>query len=635
MGGWRKLCPQNVTQLSLHLIPHHGMFGNFLINHNSRLATGGGCDKKCDLATAGNHTFTHYCNNRSASTQPFGTREHTLVLTGFIGKSHCQLLASYETTASNHLATICSFHTVQKTVGFNALALLEFSVDVHNGSILAHPGKDYNPNSFTGPKITLAIEYCGKLPYSNLYMPTQDFSAIWHAVLEDLQDIFPESTVKALFTKSGISALSNDEISIYVDNSTTQQFTRKYAEGQILATVEKQTAISPARVTYEIRKQGSAPAPRRRSETSFTPQLFQEKSTRGADLINNPHLSSNLNPKFTFDAFISGNRNRLAYAAAQGVVTQPGSLYNPLYLYGGVGLGKTHLMQAIGNEIIKRQPDTKVVYVSCEQFLTEFVSAIKQGKPEIFKAKYRTVDVFLIDDIQFIAGRDGVQEEFFHTFNTLYQANKQIVMTSDKRPSEIKGLEERLTSRMSMGMVTDIQLPDQSTRLAILQTKAQEKGIRLPEHVLRYIAETIETNIRELEGALTLITADLTAREAPATLDEVRISLRSLLADRMPRKQSNAAALTRVVAEHYEIAEQDLLGQSRQRHIVHPRHVLMYLMKHEAGMTYPMIGKELGGKDHTTIMHGVEKITTDLKRNADLLDELQAIKETFYERRER
>jgi chromosomal replication initiator protein len=350
-----------------------------------------------------------------------------------------------------------------------------------------------------------------------------------------------------------------------------------------------------------------------------------------SELEVDPHLAANLNPKYTFENFIVGSKNRLAYATAQAVAENIGTLYNPLYIYGGVGLGKTHLMQAIGNSVISKDPTKKVLYVACENFLNEFVTSIKKGNPDAFKKKYRNIDIFFVDDIQFIAGRDGVQEEFFHTFNALHQGNKQIVMSSDKKPSEIKGLEERLSSRFSMGMVTDIQLPDKETRQAILQTKCQEKRVHLPSHVLDYIADQIETNIRELEGALNTVIADLMARNAEPTIDEVKISLRTVVSQQKAARRSPSSLLAEIVCSQYSISKEDLLGQCRQKEMVRPRQVLMYLLKHEAGMTYPMIGKEIGGRDHTTIMHGVEKITHELKKNPEFLSELQTIKNQFYE----
>ena len=462
-------------------------------------------------------------------------------------------------------------------------------------------------------------------------MSTPALDQVWKEVVKQLSDNFPPTTVTALFETTSITELTSENLLLTIQNPLAQQFIRKYAEPRVLKVILEQTGITPAQISFQMKAKGRTTAVPKTQ--TFEPRLFQTSSRpHESELEATPQLAANLNSKLTFKSFIVGNKNRLAVAAAKGISEAPGVLYNPLYMYGGVGLGKTHLMQAIGNAVIERDSTKKVLYVACEHFLNEFVAAIKKGNPESFKKKYRNIDVFLVDDIQFIAGRDGVQEEFFHTFNALHQAGKQIVMTSDKKPSEIKGLEERLSSRFSMGMVTDLQLPDQSTRLAILQTKCQEKKVHLPEHILQYIADQIDTNVRELEGALTTVIADLAAREVQPTLEEVRLSLRTVISStRQPARKSTASLLTDLICDQYQVNKQDLIGPARQRELVHPRHLLMYLLKHEAGMTYPMIGKEIGGRDHTTIMHGVEKITHELKKNPAILDELHAIKNRFYE----
>jgi chromosomal replication initiator protein len=342
-----------------------------------------------------------------------------------------------------------------------------------------------------------------------------------------------------------------------------------------------------------------------------------------------PQMASNLNPKYTFHSFIVGNRNRLAHAAARAVAERPGTVYNPLYFYGGVGLGKTHLMQAVGNEVLARDPSKRVLYVSCETFLNEFVSSIKSGKQESFKKKYRSIDVFLVDDIQFIAGKEGSQEEFFHTFNALYQTNKQIIITSDKAPSDIKDLEDRLSSRFSSGMIADMQLPDLETRQAILIAKCQEKGITLPDSALLYIADQVETNIRELEGALSTVILHLQSSNVEPTLEQMQIALHSFVSHK-PLKKTGFEQIREIICEFYGVDFSDIRGQSRQREYVRPRQILMYLLKHELGMTFPTIGREIGGRDHTTAMHSVEKIEKEMKKSPDVLEEIRRLKELFY-----
>ncbi len=470
-------------------------------------------------------------------------------------------------------------------------------------------------------------------------MEDRSLEPLWTEIIAPLKGGFQAAGVVAMFKFMRLTKASEEEFIFSVDNNQVRTFMHKYVENDLLGSIKHVCGYTPKQITYVIERKKAAPsdteetaAQKTGKSASYATPIFKATDTdEGETFEVNPFLAANLNPKFTFENFITGNKNRLAYAAAQAVGDQPGKMYNPLYLYGGVGLGKTHLLQAIGNEILKSDPKKKVIYVSCESFMNEFVLALNQKKPEAFKKKYRNVDVFLMDDIQFVAGRDGLQEEFFHTFNTLHQADKQIVMTSDKIPSDIKGLEERLSSRLSMGMVADMQLPDQSTRQAILMAKCHEKHIKMPDSVLSYIAEQIETNIRELEGALTTVVADLMSRGAEPSIEEVRISLRKVKTGERIMKKSAAHLLTEIICKHYTIERDDLMGASRLRELVHPRQLLMYLLKHEAGLTYPAIGKELGGRDHTTIMHGVEKITKDLKKAPDVLEELQTIKDMYYE----
>jgi chromosomal replication initiator protein len=457
-----------------------------------------------------------------------------------------------------------------------------------------------------------------------------DLAALWDTATESLLDVFDVRVINPVVKTCSILSLSSEEIKIAVTNPVSKSFIRKYCEEKILRVIIDRTGITPEKITYVIRpvKDGG----KIQQETS-EPQLFEPSKSKKytGELVVNPQISSNLNPKYTFKNFIIGTKNRLAFAAAQAVAESPGNLYNPLYLYGGVGLGKTHLMQAVGNTVIQKDPSKKVLYVACENFLNEFVTSIKKGNPDSFKKKYRNIDVFLVDDIQFIGGRDGVQEEFFHTFNALHEAGKQIVMTSDKRPSEIKGLEDRLQSRFSMGMVTDIQLPDQSTRLAILQTKCQEKGISLPANILTFISEEVETNIRELEGALTTLVAHLNTQGGELSIQEARSMLQGIISEHSKPKKSKVDVLFEIICNHYGVTKQDIMSPLRLREVVRPRQVLMYLLKHEVGMTFPMIGREIGGRDHSTVMHGVDKITTELKKNPQLLEELQVIKGAFYD----
>lgn len=321
--------------------------------------------------------------------------------------------------------------------------------------------------------------------------------------------------------------------------------------------------------------------------------------------------SSQFNSRYSFDSFIVGNNNRLAFAAASAVAEKPGQTYNPLFIYGGVGLGKTHLMHAIGNKILSEAPKKKIIYTSCEVFTGDFIHALQTKTINEFKKKYRTVDVLLIDDIQFLANKEGTQEEFFHTFNTLHQDNRQIVITSDRVPKEMANLEDRLTSRFGWGMIADIQSPNFETRSAILLAKAQEKGVDVPLDVLDHIATTITSNVRELEGSLTKLVTAASIENAVITKEFASRVLKDLLVNDSSTVSTKKVVQT--VAKYFEIEQSDLLGKKRTKELVYPRQLVMYLLREVLNQSYPQIGEALGGKDHTTVMHGVNKLTKLMK----------------------
>lgn len=333
-------------------------------------------------------------------------------------------------------------------------------------------------------------------------------------------------------------------------------------------------------------------------------------------------------PNYTFETFIVGNNNRLAFAAAQVVAERPGEAYNPLFIYGGVGLGKTHLMQAVANEVLKRDPSKKIAYVSCETFTSEFIQALQDKKIDAFKSKYRSSDVLLVDDIQFLANKEGTQEEFFHTFNILHQANRQIVLTSDRVPKEIPNLEERLSSRFGWGMIADIQTPNFETRMAIIQEKVRERGVTVEPEVLEYIASNVTSNVRELEGSLTKL---LTAAQIEGTLITIEFAER-ILKDLTSRGKAGITVkkIIKTVADHFQIEITDLLGSKRVKELVYPRQLAMYLMRERLRHSYPQIGDTFGGKDHTTVMHAVNKIAAQKKTDAATERDLSALNQELY-----
>lgn len=324
-----------------------------------------------------------------------------------------------------------------------------------------------------------------------------------------------------------------------------------------------------------------------------------------------------LNPKYTFSTFVKGSGNQLAHAAALAVAEAPATAYNPLFIYGGVGLGKTHLMHAIGHYVIEQNSNAKVLYTSSEKFTNELINAIKDDRNEEFRNKYRNIDVLLIDDIQFIGGKERTQEEFFHTFNALYEHNKQIVISSDKPPKEILTLEERLRSRFEWGLIADIQAPDTETRIAILRKKSQLERYDIPNEVLVYIANNIESNIRELEGALNRVIAYASLTGSPITLELAQDCLKQILAGRSV-ENINHNTIMKVVSRYYDISPDQLVTQKRSRDVAFPRQVAMYLCRELAGMSLPKIGQVFGGRDHTTVMHACDKIQEEMERSSEL-----------------
>ena len=332
-----------------------------------------------------------------------------------------------------------------------------------------------------------------------------------------------------------------------------------------------------------------------------------------------------LNPKYTFESFVVGNANRFAHAAALAVAESPGEAYNPLFIYGGVGLGKTHLMQAIGHFIHQTDPQKKILYMTSENFTNELISAIQMKKTYEFRERIRKVDVLMVDDIQFIAGRESTQQEFFNTFNELHNENKQIILTSDKPPKDIPRLEERLSSRFEWGLVADIQRPDVDTRVAILREKTVQEGIEVPDEVLQLIAGKIDSNIRELEGCLTRLVAYSNLVKEPITIDLCERALKEVF-DSRRHKQITAELIMQTVSDYYGLTLDDMTGPTRKREITVPRQIAMYLTREMTGMSLPQIGNVFGGRDHTTVLHSCKTVEANMKANTDIKAVVEDIK---------
>ena len=345
----------------------------------------------------------------------------------------------------------------------------------------------------------------------------------------------------------------------------------------------------------------------------------------GALPLNDHYINQddNLNPKYTFETFVVGPFNELAYAAAQAVVKNPGLSYNPLFIYGDTGRGKTHLMQAVGNYIKKTSPGKKVFYLTSEKFTVDYLNSLTAGRANQFKEKYRKYDVLIMDDVQFFSSTEKTQEELFHLFNTLHENNKQLIFSSDKHPNHIPNLENRIQSRFKAGMIVDIAAPDQESRTAILRAKALQQNLNLPLDVVEYIAQSMPSNIRELEGILNIIAIRTSTRGVPVNI----IDLKEIIKDHAkPQKNMSAKDIVRIVSSFYNIEEHSIYEKTRKKEVVKPRQVIMYLLREDMGVSYPSIGEKLGGRDHTTVIHSCEKIKNDIKSNQGLVQEINQLR---------
>lgn len=454
---------------------------------------------------------------------------------------------------------------------------------------------------------------------------------LWQSVLTKLELDISRPNFLTWFQETGIKHIENGVVTVFVPNGFSKEWLQnKYHKSILHALRAMSTDIRD--ISYIIERPEGAQLPgalkdqiikRRRMSI---PVSFTDDTPTLKDITVNP--ITNLNPRYTFDSFIVGSFNELAHAAAQSVILSPGTKYNPLFIYGGVGLGKTHLIQAIGNELLKNNPTYKIRYVPVERYMGEIVDALRNQEMNRLKEKYREVDLLIIDDIQFIARTEKMQEEFFHTFNALYEKNKQIIISSDRPPQAMATLEDRLKSRFEGGMIADVGLPDFETRLLILKTKTQVKQVSIPEDVLLFIADKIKNNIRELEGALNRIVIASKLSNSPITIE---VAKKSILSHALsPKKFISAKKIIKAVADFYDIEEKDLLHRSRKKDVVRPRQIAMYIMREELKSSYPTIGERLGGRDHTTAIHSCEKIGQELLISTDLEEEIQAIKNKIF-----
>ncbi len=450
-------------------------------------------------------------------------------------------------------------------------------------------------------------------------------SPLWQAVLGEIELSVSRGNYITWFKNTQLVNQTDELVTIGVPNIfIKQQLEKKFND--VFVNTLKNNGIVPKKIEYKI----VASSPKK--EVIDEPILVQamHQAPRVEKTIKSPVSQSyrqGINDRYTFDNFIVGSANELAFAACQSIAANPGFKYNPLLLYGGVGIGKTHLIQAVGNAILLNNPDAKVLYITTEQFVQEFVESLRYRKTTDFANHYRSADVLIVDDIQFIAGKEKIQEEFFHTFNALYQANKQIIISSDRLPKDIPTLEERLQSRFAWGMSIDMQNPDFETRCAIVKTKALYNSVDLPNDVVDFLATNIQTNVRELEGALNQVLAFCEMRALEPNLD---IAVSVLGSTRNRPKHLSARQIIERTAKHFHISIDDMVGPKRDKDIVLPRQIAMYMMRSELHLSFPKIARELGRKDHTTAIHSVDKIEREAQINSVIKNAVSEIKDRLY-----
>ncbi|MBU2539710.1 chromosomal replication initiator protein DnaA [Patescibacteria group bacterium] len=448
-----------------------------------------------------------------------------------------------------------------------------------------------------------------------------DNKELWQTVLTQIQLGISKANFATWLQNTEIASKEDEVVVVSVPNAFSKEWlSNKY--NKLILKILHDLDDKIKEVEYIIKPQGAKVFPVKISngEKSNIEQLDFEEFKIDKE--------TNLNPRYTFDNFVIGSFNELAHAAAWAVSENPGLTYNPLFIYGGVGLGKTHLLQAVGNKITGGSKKKKIKYISSEKFITGIVNAIRNHNIDVFKNNLSQIDVLIVDDVQFLAGKNKTQEEFFHAFNTLYEKNKQIILSSDRPPNAIPELEERLRSRFEGGMIADISFPDYETRLVILKNKLQEKHLGLPEDVLDYVAANVKKNIRELEGALNRLLIYSKINNSIPSLDTVKKLLKSYIFS--PFDVANYKKIIEAVAKFYNLEEKDLFETTRKKEIVRPRQIAMFLLRKELKYSFPAIARKFGGKDHTTVIYAYRKINQEFEENNKLTEEIGLIKQKIY-----
>jgi chromosomal replication initiator protein len=454
-------------------------------------------------------------------------------------------------------------------------------------------------------------------------------SGLWQAVLGEIELSVSRGNFVTWFKNTQLVRHKDDVVTVGVPNIFVKNQLEKKFNGLVLEVLAK-NGVKPERVEYKIHTGIPNPKDDRAELIDDVKKLELVKPTRTRQAISDLTHSyrQGLNERYTFDNFVVGSGNELAYAACQSIANAPGTKYNPLFIYGGVGIGKTHLIQAVGNAVLAKKPGARIIYASTEQFVQEFVDALRFKKnTSDFAGFYRGADVLIVDDVQFLAGKERFQEEFFHTFNAIYQANHQIIMSSDKPPKDIPTLEERLRSRFAWGMTIDMQTPDFETRCAILQTKASDQSFGIPHDVVEFLAARVQSNIRELEGALNQLIAFCEMR---AVEPDIQIVTTMFEGVRGRPKHISARAIIERTARHFHVSIEDILGPKRDKDIVVPRQIAMYMLRSELHLSFPKIAHELGRKDHTTAIHSIEKIQREISYDGPIRQNVNELKEKLY-----
>lgn len=446
-----------------------------------------------------------------------------------------------------------------------------------------------------------------------------DIKQLWENTLVDIELGISKANFSTWFKHTSIQRMDIGVVYVGVPNQFVKDWlTNKYHK-EILKTL-RSFSSEVRGLEYTITKNQKGVGVKNQTIVKQFDQNFMGKLPLDDFYINK---NDNLNPRYTFDTFVVGAFNQLAHAAAQVIIQKPGIVYNPLFIYGSTGHGKTHLIQAIGNQIKKINPNKRVFYITSEKFAVDYINSVQEGKANTFKEKYRQYDVLIMDDIQFFSDKEKTQEELFHLFNALYDNNKQIIFSSDKHPNYIPGLEERLKSRFSAGMIADIPAPDHESRMAILKSKTAQNNFLLPDDIIEYISNEVQGNVRELEGVLNSIIFQAQIKGRVPNQNEVRAIIKN---SSKPKKSVSAKEIVKKIADFYEINEESIYEKTRRKEIVKPRQLVMYILREDFGVSYPSIGEKLGGRDHTTVIHSCEKIKRDLKNDTSLGQELEQIR---------